>query len=294
MDTPGTITIFQVDAFAEQPFKGNPAGVCILEKPLDDAMMQNIAAEMNLSETAFAVPIPPGTIAGAFKFQLRWFTPACEVDLCGHATLATAKILYDIFEVKHKTIAFDSRSGELKVRRDNEFIQLDFPAGEPQPIKLPDYYMNALGRFRAELADKIVAAAKCARTSILVVQLSDPAEVKKLSPDFADLAQAEDSYGSKGVCVTAAADKPYDFISRFFAPCYGINEDPVTGAAHTVLAPYWQALLNKRKMNAFQASARGGEVAVEVKEEAGGHRRRVLISGKAVIVMEAVMKLAGV
>jgi PhzF family phenazine biosynthesis protein len=291
MDTPGTVTIFQVDSFADQPFKGNPAGVCILEKPLDDAMMQNIAAEMNLSETAFAVPISPGGIASAFKFRLRWFTPACEVDLCGHATLATAKILYDIFEVKHETIAFDSRSGELRVRRDGEFIQLDFPAGDPQPVKLPDYYSNALGRFRADLAEKIIAAHKCARTGILLVHLDNPDEVKKLSPDYADLLQAEDSFGTKGVCVTAAGEKPYDFISRFFAPCYGINEDPVTGAAHTVLAPYWHALLNKRKMNAFQASARGGEVIVEIREETAGHRRRVLISGKAVIVMEAVMKL---
>jgi len=293
MDTSGTITIFQVDAFADEPFKGNPAGVCILERPLDDVVMQNIAGEMNLSETAFAVPVAPGaTIAGAFKFKLRWFTPTCEVDLCGHATLATAKILYDIFEVKHETIAFDSRSGELRVRRDNELIQLDFPAGDPQPTKLPDYYLNALGRYRTDLAEKVVAAARCTRTGILLVHLNDPDEVKKIAPDFADLVQAEDSFGSKGVCVTAAARQPYDFISRFFAPGLGINEDPVTGAAHTVLAPYWQAVLNKRKMTAFQASARGGEVLVEVHDDMGGHRRRVLISGKAVIVMEAVMKLS--
>ncbi|MCP4580076.1 MAG: PhzF family phenazine biosynthesis protein [candidate division Zixibacteria bacterium] len=287
-----SITIFQVDSFSNVPFKGNPAGVCILEKSLDDQTMQNIAAEMNLAETAFVVPITAGPLVNAYKFKLRWFTPTTEVPLCGHATLATARVLYDIYQVKNDTLTFDTESGDLMVSRINDMIQLDFPAGDPHPIELPDYFKNALNFHLADIDDMFHEAFQCRVLGMLLLRFKDASAISKIAPNFSDLAQAEDSFGSKGVVVTAEGEKPYDFISRFFAPSLGINEDPVTGAAHTVLTPYWSVMLKKKKMVAFQVSKRGGELNVELKTDPKGFRHRVLISGQAIIVLEGVMKLA--
>ncbi len=286
-----TITFFQVDSFTGEPFKGNPAGVCILDDSLDDITMQNIASEMNLSETAFAVPITAGNIINAFKFNLRWFTPQCEVDLCGHATLATARVLYDIYEIKADTITFDTKSGDLHVERISNQIQLDFPAGDPLPVELPDYFKSALKLYEFELADSFHEAFQCSQLKMLLVRLKNAEAVKRISPDFNSLIQAEEAFGSKGVIVTAAGDKPYDFTSRFFAPGLGINEDPVTGAAHTVLCPYWSVMLNKTKMRAYQASKRGGELTVELKKDSKGFNNRALLTGQAVIVIEGVIRL---
>jgi len=286
-----SITIFQVDSFTDTPFKGNPAGVCVLEKTLDDELMQNIAAEMNLSETAFAVPKTKTPITRTDKFNLCWFTPKCEVNLCGHATLATARVLYDIFEVKNDTLTFSTHSGDLITNRRDDFIQLDFPAGDPQPVELPEYMIDALNLYENGLDQFIHGASQCQKTNILLVRFSKPEIIVDISPKFNDLFHAEEAMGTKGIIVTAGGEGPYDFISRFFAPCYGIDEDPVTGAAHTVLTPYWTLMLKKKKLIADQASKRGGELIVELKEDAKKSRNRVLISGKAVIIMQAVMKI---
>jgi PhzF family phenazine biosynthesis protein len=285
------ITIFQVDSFTDRVFKGNPAGVCVLEEPLDDQTMHDIAAEMNLSETAFAVKITAGPMVDAYKFNLRWFTPKCEVDLCGHATLATARILHDIYELKNDKLTFTSRSGDLPVTRKGDFHQLDFPAGDPQHVKLPDYMISALNLYDTGLDELLQETLQCRKSKKLLLRFKDKRAVYEAAPDFSQLMQAEAAFGSVGTIFTAMGDQPYDFISRFFAPFYGISEDPVTGAAHTVLSPYWAGMLDKRKMLAYQASKRGGELIVEMKKDPKGHRHRVLISGKSVIVMHGVMKI---
>lgn len=291
MDEKKSITIFQADSFTDTPFKGNPAGVCISEEPLDDELMQNIAAEMNLSETAFAVPKTKTPISKTDKFKLRWFTPKCEVNLCGHATLATARVLYDIFEVKSDTLTFSTRSGELITSRQDDLIQLDFPAGDPQPVELPEYMINALNLFESGQDKLIHGASMCSKTKILLVRFTEPGVIYSVSPNFKDLIDAEEAMGTGGIAITSEGDGSYDFISRFFAPCYGIDEDPVTGAAHTVLTPYWAVMLKKKKMIAFQASKRGGEVLVEFKDDPKWGKHRVLLSGRAVIIMEGVIRI---
>ncbi len=287
-----SITIFQVDSFTNEPFKGNPAGVCISDTALDEPTMQNIAAEMNLSETAFAVPVTAGKLVDAYKFKLRWFTPTTEVDLCGHATLATAKVLYEIYELNHDRLTFDTKSGDLMVSRQDELIQLDFPAGDPQPIELPDYFFKTLNLHERDLDSLFQEAFQCRRTKILLLRFTKSRAISEIAPNYSDLAQAEDSFGCKGIIVTAPGHDPYDFISRFFAPSLGINEDPVTGAAHTVLTPYWSMMLNKKKMSAYQASKRGGALIVELKSDPKGFHHRVLIAGQAVIMLQGVIKIA--
>ncbi len=285
-----SIPLFQVDSFTGKPFSGNPAGVCVLEEPLEDDVMQKIASEMNLSETAFAVKITAGAMIDALKFNLRWFTPKCEVDLCGHATLATAKVLHEIYQLKNDTITFSSLSGELTAQRKRNIHVLDFPAGDIERVDVPDYIINALNLPDYELDTEIHEAVMCKRSKKLLIRFNDTEAIRQINPHFSDLIQAEASFGSRGIIVTSAGDRPYDFTSRFFAPMMGIDEDPVTGAAHTVLGTYWYKMLNKKRMNAFQASKRGGELIVEFREHPKGHYNRVLISGQAVIVMEGVLK----
>jgi len=282
-----SITIFQVDSFTGVLFKGNPAGVCITDKALNDKIMQNIALEMNLSETAFVTPSNYGSISSSSKFTIRWFTPACEVDLCGHATLAAAKILYRIYNCKAEIIKFASKSGELLISKQDDLIQLDFPVGDPQPVELPEYFKDALRFSDTDWSNYYVQACQCKNMGILLICFKSADIIRNISPNFTDLANAELAFGNKGIIITAEEGEDYDFISRFFAPGVGINEDPVTGAAHTVLTPYWSAKLNKLKMRAYQASQRGGEVHVELKDN------RVLLSGKAVIALEGVMYLRG-
>jgi len=286
-----SITIFQVDSFANEPFKGNPAGVCITETALDEPTMQNIAAEMNLSETAFIVPVTAGKLVDAYKFKLRWFTPTTEVDLCGHATLATAKVLYEIYELNHDKLTFDTKSGDLIISRQDEMIKLDFPAGDPQPVELPDYFFHALNLHEKGLDSLFQEAFQCQRTQILLLRFAESRAIREIAPNFSDLLQAEDSFGCKGVIITAPGQDPYDFISRFFAPSMGISEDPVTGAAHTVLTPYWSMMLNRKKMLAYQASKRGGVLKVELKNDPKGFRHRVLIGGEAVIMLQGVIRI---
>ena len=260
------LKIFQVDAFTEKPFAGNPAGVCILPEPRDDPWMQNVAREMNVSETAFLQRRGDG-------FNLRWFTPAVEVDLCGHATLASAHTLWEQGVIRPEDAArFHTRSGLLTARRQGEWIELDFPSLPDKRSKVPPGLPKALGT-----KPKYVGRSRFD----YIVEVSSEGTVRKLKPDFTRLS----TLPIRGLIVTAkATTEPYDFVSRFFAPRAGINEDPVTGSAHCVLGPFWRDRLGKNELLAYQASARGGIIRVRVGD------KRVYIGGKAVTVLEAELR----
>jgi PhzF family phenazine biosynthesis protein len=253
---------YQVDAFARQLFEGNPAAVCPLEEWLDDAVLQAIAAENNLSETAFFVP-------NGQHYDLRWFTPAAEVDLCGHATLASAFVLFECLGHEGPAIDFETRSGRLTVRRQEGRLVMDFPASMPEPCAAPEGLIEGLGRQPTE----VLAAADC------VAVFNDEAAIRNLKPDFGRLKQVR----RRAVCVTAPGDE-VDFVSRFFAPRVGIDEDPVTGSAHCQLTPYWAARLGKMKLQARQVSRRGGEVQCELRGD------RVLLGGSAVLFSEGTIE----
>ena len=255
------IPFFQVDAFTAKPFTGNPAAVCLLEKEAEADWMQAVAAEMNLSETAFVTP-------RANAFGLRWFTPATEVDLCGHATLASAQVLWETGRLtEDDTANFHTRSGVLTAKRVGDWIELDFPATPAEPIESPPGLSDLLGS-----VPKFVGRSRFD----LLLELTDAEELRDLNPDFTGLS----SLPVRGFIVTSKSDLPeYDFLSRFFAPAAGINEDPVTGSAHCALAPFWGERLGKSEMTAFQASARGGVVKVKLAGE------RVLLRGQAVTVL---------
>ncbi len=269
------LKIFQVDSFASSPFKGNPAGVCILDEGIPDHLMQAIAGEMNLSETAFAMPRNDINIADQSKFDLRWFTPTVEVDLCGHATLAPARVLVDSYGVKASAIRFYTKSGELNVSRKAELLSMDFPGDRTEESDTPPDILSALG------LKKVIRVSMSLRMKMSVVEVEDQTAVRGLEPNFSDLLRAENNIRSSGVIVTASGgDTGYDFISRFFAPGLGINEDPVTGAAHTVLGPYWAEILGKTNLRAYQASPRGGEMELIVRDD------RINLIGQAVIVLE--------
>lgn len=257
------LPLYQIDAFASRPFRGNPAAVVPLESWLRDELMQAIAAENNLSETAFFVPTDKG-------FHLRWFTPAAEVKLCGHATLATAHVLFSHLGFSEPVITFNTLSGELRVERQGELLSMDFPATPPSPCAVPDLLTEALGREPVEVL---------AEDDYLVL-LESEADVLAIEPDMTLLKQLD----RRGVIVTAPGDD-VDFVSRFFAPKYGIDEDPVTGSAHCILTPYWAEKLGKRVLNARQISKRGGAVGCELKGD------RVSLTGGAVTFMEAEIML---
>lgn len=276
-----TIPLFQVDAFTRVPFKGNPAAVCLLPHALDDTLMQAIAAEMNLSETAFVMPVGDAPWQETARFSLRWFTPKVEVRLCGHATLATASVLFGAVGVQTNAVTFETLGGDLIARRvvggsaEYETITLDFPADTPVPCEPPVEALKALGVASAQ------AAVYGTRASDLLIHLAGDQQVRDLRPDFPALLVCEELASYRGVMVTAAGEPPYDFVSRFFAPRVGINEDPVTGSAHTLLTPYWSARLGKTEMLAYQASARGGEIGVRLAENG-----RVELTGDAVVVFK--------
>ena len=248
------IKYFEVDAFANKPFQGNPAGICPLEKWLDDAMMQNIAAENNLAETAFFVP-------RGNDYDLRWFTPELEIDLCGHATLASAFILFTELGHQANAVRFHSKSGPLTVTRNGDILTLDFPSRPPKPCTVPEGLIRGLGKKPTQVLK--------ARDYFVLYDTVE--EVRSLKPDFALLGQLDEK-----VIVTAPGTD-CDFVSRFFAPTAGVPEDPVTGSAHCTLIPYWSARLGRTKMFARQVSKRGGELFCELAGD------RVLIGGKAVL-----------
>ncbi|URR35982.1 PhzF family phenazine biosynthesis protein [Thermosynechococcus sp. HN-54] len=256
------LPLYQVDAFSQEPFRGNPAAVCVLDAFLEDATLAAIAREMNLSETAFVVPLASG-------FHLRWFTPVAEVDLCGHATLATAHVLW-----QHQGVSgdldFHTRSGLLQARRLGEWIALDFPQQPVTPLEnqqVEALIVGALG---------ITPVFMGQAGSDLLVELGETVAVRELTPDLAEIARLP----CRGLIVTAQADDPeYDIVSRFFAPQLGIPEDPVTGSAHCSLYPYWRAKLGKDELMAYQASARGGVIQIHPH---GGDR--LLLLGQAVTI----------
>jgi PhzF family phenazine biosynthesis protein len=268
--------LYQVDAFTDRPFAGNPAAVCLLEAPAGEAWMQAVAAEMNLSETAFLVPREAGA------WQLRWFTPTVEVDLCGHATLASAHVLWQTGRLAPDVPACcHTRSGMLTAtrRHDGDWIELDFPSRPAVACAPPHWLSEALG-----LAGGLARAAGNhgfvgRGADDLLVELASEDAVRSLRPDFALLTAMQ----CRGVIVTAAADpgQPYDVVSRFFAPAFGIPEDPVTGSAHCTLAPFWSERLGRPELTAYQASARGGTVRTRLAGE------RVILSGQAVTVLQA-------
>ena len=255
------IAIYQVDAFTEKPFRGNPAAVCILLEPGEEAWMQNVAREMNLSETAFLHKQRDG-------FNLRWFTPAVEVELCGHATLASAHILWETgLLAVEDTARFHTRSGLLTAERRGEEIELNFPATPPTVASVPVGLVEALG-----VVSRYVGKSRYD----YVVEVEAEEVVRGLKPDFARLK----GISARGIMVTSVASSgKYDFVSRFFAPGAGVNEDPVTGSAHCCLGPFWSERLGKDEMVAYQASARGGVIQVRV---AG---KRVYLGGRAVTVL---------
>lgn len=264
--------LFIADAFTAHPLRGNPAAVCLLNAAQPDAWMQGVAAEMNLSETAFLLPEGDG-------FRLRWFTPAVEVSLCGHATLASAHILWETGALPAgKTAQFYTLSGLLTARQVDGWIELDFPAREPEVAEAPNGLLEALG-----VQPVAVQVSHGAHRSTYLLELADEAAVRCAAPDFTTLKAIE---AARGVIVTSRASTPgFDFVSRFFAPRMGVNEDPVTGSAHCVLAPYWAGKLGKTTFNAYQASKRGGELRVELAGE------RVLLRGQAVTVLKGTLAL---
>lgn len=244
---------FQVDAFADRLFAGNPAAVCPLEHWLDDELLQAIAAENNLSETAFFVPSEQG-------FELRWFTPKVEVKLCGHATLATAHVLFHHLGYDQPEILFETLSGDLRVSRDGVRITMDFPARQVEAIAAPEALLQGLGVEPVEV---------WAGDDYMVV-LDSEARVRELVPDLSRLAALD----RRAVMVTAPGDQ-CDFVSRFFAPKQGIPEDPVTGSAHCTLTPYWAQRLGKSTLSARQLSPRGGDIQCRLEGD------RVFLSGRA-------------
>ncbi|MFM6182035.1 MAG: PhzF family phenazine biosynthesis protein [Dolichospermum sp.] len=255
--------ITQVDAFTNTPFKGNPAAVCVLDSPQSEAWMQNIAQEMNLSETAFLVKQNDG-------FNLRWFTPTVEVPLCGHATLASAHVLWSQEHLlPNQEARFYTQSGMLIAKLENDWIQLNFPVNISQPVEAPPGLSQVLGVSYQSVYENSLG---------YLVEVESEKLVREIQPDFQQMKTLTQS----DIIVTSIAntDSEYDFVSRFFAPNLGINEDPVTGAAHCCLAPFWRDKLGKDEFLAYQASGRGGVVKVSYPGQ-----NRVFISGQAVTVM---------
>ena len=255
--------IVQVDAFTNRPFAGNPAAVCVLAEARPEQWMRDVAREMNLSETAFLVPQNGG-------FHLRWFTPAVEVALCGHATVASAHVLWQDGHLAQDTQArFHTLSGLLTADRRGEWIELDFPAKCAIAAEAPAELLSALGVSRANFVGK--------NAFDYLVEIESEADLRALSPDHSTLRKLP----VRGIIVTARGSGQFDFVSRFFAPGSGIDEDPVTGSAHTALGPHWAERLGKTEFTAYQASPRGGVVRVRMQGD------RVKLGGQAVTVMTA-------
>lgn len=253
------IKLYQVDAFTNKVFGGNPAAVCVLDNWLEDSIMQNIAAENNLSETAFIVKDEKG-------YFIRWFTPEVEVDLCGHATLASAYVLFNHYEIETNLIEFQTKaSGILQVEKNGDNFTLNFPSDTCDNVAIPQSLISA---FNIEPSETYKG-----KTDYLLVY-SNQKEIEELKPDFSTIRTA----GVRGIIVTASGDKT-DFVSRFFGPGVGVDEDPVTGSAHTTLTPYWSSRLDKKVLTARQLSKRGGALKCEQMGD------RVKITGSAVIYM---------
>lgn len=255
------LPIYQVDAFTDKLFGGNPAAVVPLKTWLSDELMQKIAFENNLSETAFFVPNETG-------FDIRWFTPTVEVNLCGHATLATSFVIFNVLKYANDTILFGSKSGILKVRKDDKWLELDFPAQETHATEAPKGLIESIGKKPKEIYR--------AADDYLLVYASQK-DIEELNPDFGALKNIQ----ARGIIVTAKAkSKKIDFVSRFFGPSVGVNEDPVTGSAHTKLVPYWAKVLDKNELIAEQISSRKGYLKCKLADN------RVLMAGKGKLFLK--------
>lgn len=254
--------IISVDAFTNEPFTGNPAAVCVLDGDVDERWMQLVAREINYAETAFVKPIGE-------NYSLRWFTPTTEVDLCGHATLASAHVLWQTGRLaKESAVTFQTRSGSLVAARREDWIELDFPTTPASSVPAPAGLNTALNA-------EIVSAHRSKFD--LLVELTDQQTIEQLQPDIGKLKR----YPVRGVIVTAPGTDKYDFVSRFFAPQSGVDEDPVTGSAHCALGEFWQKRLGKSDLHARQVSARGGTVRVQVRGD------RTLLLGQAITTMRS-------
>jgi PhzF family phenazine biosynthesis protein len=271
MPSSAEVELYTVDAFTSEPFAGNPAAVCLLEDERSDKWLQAVAAEMNLSETAYLWR------SAESQWRLRWFTPAQEVPLCGHATLASAHVLYETGRARKERVEFETRSGTLAATRvPGGAIELDFPAYRSEPAALPVAIAAALGA--TPVAARLVERA--GREETWLVELAEEAEVRRLAPDFRALRTA----GAPALIATARGDESgFDCVSRYFAPGAGVDEDPVTGAAHCALGPYWAERLGKKELRAWQASKRGGELGVRVAGD------RVALVGRAVTVVRGTL-----
>ncbi len=257
------LTIYQVDAFTDVLFKGNPAAVIPLNDWLEDQLMQKIAAENNLSETAFFVAADKG-------FEIRWFTPEYEVDLCGHATLASSFIIFNYLNYTQDSITFQSKSGPLTVTKKGRLLEMDFPASTPRPCETPSDLVDALG----------ASPIACLVAEDYIAVYDDEVFVKTVVPNFEKIKRLD----QRALMITARS-KNYDFVSRFFIPSHGINEDPVTGSSFTKLIPYWASVLNKKTFLAKQVSRRGGVVRCTLDGD------RVKISGSAVLYLQGEIQL---
>lgn len=257
------LNIYQIDAFANKTFEGNPAAIIPLDEWLSDELMQAITAENSLSETAYFIPTKSG-------YHIRWFTPLHEVNLCGHATLASSYVIFNILGYEKPEIEFESKSGKLRVKKEGEWLQMNFPSQPLEKCETPTSILNAFNENPVE----------CFKSEDYIVVFDDEKKVGNANPNFNFLSELD----LRGVCITSRS-KEYDFVSRFFAPNYGINEDPTTGSSFTQLIPYWSNKLNKSSLFAKQVSKRGGEVQCSYLGD------RVLISGKAAKYMVGTIEI---
>lgn len=259
--------LFTVDSFTDTPFKGNPAAVCVLDKPLSVPQYIDIAQEMNLSETAFVYLEDE-------QYQLRWFTPEVEIDLCGHATLATAKILFETYKVEKELLEFNTKSGILTVRKIGDLLEMNFPIGKMTSVSVNDDLIDAaLGQSPVVISE---------HKDWYLLEFENEEQVRNLKPNFSKLLEHSKV---KFIVTGKSNENDYDFVSRFFAPAAGINEDPVTGSAHCYLADYWSKKLGKNTVIGYQASKRGGLVECQVVEN-----NRVLLRGDCVVMSEVLME----
>ena len=272
---------YLVDAFTTQPFSGNPAGVFMHSSEMTPKQMQLIASEINASETAFPVPLDAPPFEVASRFHLRWFSPQVEVPLCGHATLATAHVLFRETENQNRVLRFETQSGELVVRHEGDYYAMDFPAGIAKPIDTDVSIYDALGIKESSVLDTLY----CDSPNKLLVVVDEEDIVRRLAPDFLRLREISRKYNAGSVVVTCrSTSSDYDFVSRNFAPIRGVNEDPVTGSSHVILGPYWQERLHRSQLKGFQASPRGGVVIVEAVDDS-----RVVLKGTALTISRGQM-----
>ncbi|XP_054626075.1 phenazine biosynthesis-like domain-containing protein 1 isoform X1 [Dunckerocampus dactyliophorus] len=284
------IPVFIVDAFTNLPFKGNPAAVCLLKRELSDELYQKIAAEMNLSETVFITTINSEDFTQGSRFRLRWFTPTTEVNLCGHATLASAAVLFQHKKNVNSAVVFETKSGDLSVLQQGEDLVMDFPLNPPTKQD-PDHFRHLI---KVAVGDHPVKDVYLSSTTKkLLLRLADTCDrsvLTSLTVNPAALQSSDTSGRVKGLIVTMKGSPDcqpgYDFYSRYFSPWNGIPEDPVCGSAHTVLGSYWSKELGKKKMLAFQCSSRGGELDLEVRDDG-----RLNIAGKSFTVLQGTITL---